>query len=108
MKEQGMKLQPLGYKHRIFYDLRKWPTFWQNVQDFIEANTLTKFHEYQTENVVPRVRQGFSKICPSDLVYDPPWRIYVFDWDFIKTKLLTKFYDYRTENVASRAYTSFV
>ena len=27
IKEQGFKSQTLGYKHRIFYDLTKWPTY---------------------------------------------------------------------------------
>ena len=51
--------------------------------------------------------QGFSKIWPSDLVFDLTWPIFDLVWDFIKTNILTKFQDYWTENVASGAYTRF-
>ena len=36
----------------LLFDLT-WPIF-KNVQDFIEAKTLTKFHEYQIKNLVSR------------------------------------------------------
>ena len=49
--------------------------------------------------------QGFSKIWPSDLVFDPTWPNFELVQDFNKTNILTKFYEDRTENVASRAYT---
>ena len=65
IKEQGFKSQPLGYRHGLlWYDLMSeffyltWPIF-KNVQDFIEANTLSKFHEYQTENLVSRAYTWF-------------------------------------------------
>ena len=51
--------------------------------------------------------QGFSKIWPSDLVFDQAWPIFKLVRDFIKKNILTKLHDYRTENVASRAYTRF-
>ena len=80
-----------------------WPIL-KNVQDFIYAKTLTKFHEYQTENLVSTAYTRFSESWPSDIIFDPTWPILELLWDFIKTKILTKF---QTENVASRAYKRF-
>ena len=51
--------------------------------------------------------QGFSKIWPRDLVFDPTWPNFKIVRDFIKTNILTKFNEDRTENVASRAYKQF-
>ena len=51
--------------------------------------------------------QSFSKIWPSDLVFDPTWPNFNLVQDFMKTNILTKFHEDRTENVASRAYTRF-
>ena len=48
--------------------------------------------------------QGFSKIQPSDLVFNLKWPTSEVVRDFIKTNILTKFHEYRTENVASIAY----
>ena len=42
--------------------------------------------------------QGFSKIWPSDLVFDPTWPIFKVIQDFIKTKVLTKFYSPKIAN----------
>ena len=49
--------------------------------------------------------QGFSKIWPSDLVFDLKWLIFKLIWDFINANILTKFHEYRNENMASRMYT---
>ena len=43
--------------------------------------------------------QRFSKIWPSDLVFDPTWPIFKLVRDPIKTYILKKFHDYQTENV---------
>ena len=51
--------------------------------------------------------QGFSKVWPSDLVFDPTWPIFQVVRDFMKTNILTNFHDNRTENVASRVNTWF-
>ena len=51
--------------------------------------------------------EGFSKIWPSDLVFDPTWPIFELIQDIIQTNILTNFHEYPTENVASRAYTRF-
>ena len=55
----------------------------------------------------PEHTQSFSKIWPSDLVFDPTWHIFKLGQDFIKLNILTKFHDDYTENVASKAYTRF-
>ena len=52
--------------------------------------------------------QGFSKIWPSDLVFDPTWPIFQLLRNFIATNILTKFHDCQTGNVACRAYTRFL
>ena len=49
----------------------------------------------------------FSKIWPSDLVFDPTWPIFLLIQDDVKTNILTQFHDYWTENVASRTYKRF-
>ena len=51
--------------------------------------------------------QGFPKIWPGDLVFDPTGPIFELVWDIIQTNILTNFNEYPTENVASRAYTRF-
>ena len=51
--------------------------------------------------------QGFPKIWPGDLVFDPTWPIFELVWDIIETNILTNFHEYPTENVASRVYTRF-
>ena len=50
--------------------------------------------------------KGFSKIWPSDQVFDPTWPIFVFVQDFIKKKVLTKFHDHLTENAYAPEATS--
>ena len=84
-----------------------WPkmTNFKLVQDFILANILTKFHEYQTENVTSWRYTRFFMIWPSDLVFDPTLPIFTLILDFIKAIILTKFHVYQTENVASKVYT---
>ena len=62
-------------------------------------NILIKFRDYRTENVASKAYTRFSKIWPSDLVFDPTWPIFELVQDFIKTNILTKFHDYQTENV---------
>ncbi|KAH3717051.1 hypothetical protein DPMN_059831 [Dreissena polymorpha] len=81
------------------------------VQDIIETNLLTKFHEDQTINVPSRVLTMFNyRKCPV------PWRsclssncrtgtIFELIQDIMGTHLLTKFHDDRTINVASRLLT---
>ena len=68
-----------------------------------EANILTKFHEYQTENVA----KSFSTISSSDLVFDPTWPNFNLVLHFIKANIRTKFHEDQTENVASRSNTRF-
>ena len=77
----------------------------KSVLDFIKTNMSIKFHDYQTENVAFRAYTRFSKIWPTDLLFDPTWPIFKLVWDLIKTNILTKFHGYRTKNVACRLYT---
>ena len=106
IKEQGFKSHSLGYKHMIFYDLTQWPTFWPDMSHFqICTKCLTKFHEYQTENLVSAAYTRF--FLRFDLAFDPTWHIFKLFRDFIETNILTKFLDYRTENVVFRVYTRF-
>ena len=49
--------------------------------------------------------QGFFKIGPSGLVFDPTWPIFEHVRDFIETNIPTKFTEYQAENVAFRVYT---
>ena len=61
----GLKMFPLEQTHGlsetwpsylIFY--LSWPIF-EVVPDFIKTNILTKFHDYQTENVASRANTRF-------------------------------------------------
>ena len=47
--------------------------------------------------------QIFSKIWPSDIVFDPIWPIFTLVQELIDTNIMAKFHEYRTENVASKA-----
>ena len=77
------------------------------IWDFPKANILTKFHEYQVENVATWGYTRFPTICPRDLVFYQTWPIFKLVQDFIKENILTKFHRYRTKNVVPKAYTRF-
>ena len=47
----------------------------------------------------------FSKISPSDLVFQSTYYIFKLVQDIIRTNILTKFQEYWTENVTSTAFT---
>ncbi|KAH3742166.1 hypothetical protein DPMN_048902 [Dreissena polymorpha] len=70
------------------------------LQDIIQTNHLTKFHEDWTINVASTVLTRFYfshlKKCPA------PWRPYI-----IGMNLLTKFHEDWTMNVVSRVFTRF-
>ena len=51
--------------------------------------------------------QGFSKIWPSDLVFDPTWPSFEADLDIIMVNILTKFHELWIKTVPSRMYTRF-
>ena len=83
-------------------------------------NLLTKLNLNKRAMMVPELltwafqivwysinEQWFSKILPSDLVFEPTWPIFELIQDYVKTNILTKFHDYWTINVTSRAYTRF-
>ena len=60
---------------------------------------------YQTENEASTVDKKFSRIWPSDLVFDPTRPILELVWDVIEANILTEFHKY--ENVAFRVHTRF-
>ncbi|KAH3837057.1 hypothetical protein DPMN_110435 [Dreissena polymorpha] len=71
------------------------------IQDIIETNLLTKFHEDWTINVSSR-----EKIpAPGGHVFKATKTIFELIQDIIGTNLLTKFHDYRKINVTCRVLT---
>ncbi|KAH3827651.1 hypothetical protein DPMN_129591 [Dreissena polymorpha] len=74
------------------------------IQDIIETNLLTKFHEDWTINVASR---PYKEKCPipGGHVFKPTKTIFKLMQDIIGTHLLTKFHDDRKKNVTSRVLT---
>ena len=58
---------------------------------FHQENILTKFPDYQTENMASRGTSVFSKIWPSDLVFDPTGPVFNFVPDFTNGNILISF-----------------
>ena len=97
--------------HKVFQKI--WPSFWPKMTHF---QTRPRFYKIKTPwpsfmiiglKMWPLEHtQGFPKIWPCDLVFDPTWTIFELIWAFIKTNILTNFNDNRTENVDSREYIS--
>ncbi|KAH3778021.1 hypothetical protein DPMN_179474 [Dreissena polymorpha] len=73
------------------------------IQDIIETNLLTKFHEDWTINVASRDKCP----APGGNVFKATKTIFELIQDIIGTNLLTKFHDDRKKNVASRVLTRF-
>ena len=59
--------------------------------DMIKTTTLSKFEEDWVKHVVTRVLTRFSKILPSDLLFDPISPMFHLLPDMIKTYILSKF-----------------
>ena len=51
--------------------------------------------------------QGFSKILPSALVFDPTWPSFKLDLDFMMINILTNIHELMIKTVPSRVYTKF-
>ncbi|KAH3726615.1 hypothetical protein DPMN_052482 [Dreissena polymorpha] len=68
------------------------------IQDIIETNLLTKFHEDWTINVASREKCP----APGGHVFEATKTIFELIQDIIGTNLLTKFHDDRKINVTSR------
>ena len=51
--------------------------------------------------------QGFSKIWPTNLVFDPTSPIFKLDWDIVKMIILSKLDEDWTKTVAPRVFTRF-
>ncbi|KAH3884575.1 hypothetical protein DPMN_008558 [Dreissena polymorpha] len=85
------------------------------IQDIIETNLLTKFHDDWTINVASRVLTRFyyshikpyKEKCPAPVghVFKAAKTIFELIQDIIGTNLLTKFHDDRKINVTSRVLT---
>ena len=52
--------------------------------------------------------QGFSKIWPSELVFDPTWPSFELDLDIMIIIILTKFQELMIKTVPSRVYRFFL
>ena len=105
----GLKMWPLECT-QVFSKIRSSDLVFDPTQliftlipDFIKANILTKFHGYWMENVASRAYTCFSKIWPSDLVFDLIWPIFVLKFHPDKHSIM--FHAYQTENLTFRAYT---
>ncbi|KAH3891930.1 hypothetical protein DPMN_016040 [Dreissena polymorpha] len=75
------------------------------IQDIIETNLLTKFHEDWTINVASRVLTRKYAPPPGGHAFKATQTIFKLIQDIIGTNLLTKFHDDRTINVTSRVLT---
>ena len=51
--------------------------------------------------------QGFSKIWPSDLVFEPKWPSFELNLDIMIISILIKFHELWIKTVPSRVYTRF-
>ena len=51
--------------------------------------------------------QGFSKIWPSNLIFDPTRPNFEFDLDIMMINFLTLFHELKIKTVPSREYTWF-
>ena len=89
---------------RFFHDLIYWPGFWPGMIHIQSCPSLMK--------IGPKLwplecSQGFSMICPTDLVFDQRSPIFKLDWDMFKMIILSKFDEYWTKTLASRVFTRF-
>ena len=71
-------------------------------RDIIKTNILTKFKEDLTKKVALECKQDFSKIWPSDLLFDPTQPMIELDRDIIKTNILSKFEEVWDKNIVPR------
>ncbi|KAH3709400.1 hypothetical protein DPMN_068862 [Dreissena polymorpha] len=82
---------------------KKCPAPWQPqlIQEIIQTNLLTKFHEDWTINVASREN------CPSPggHVFSLIWTIFKLVRDINETNVLTKFHDYWAKILTSRVFT---
>ncbi|KAH3719001.1 hypothetical protein DPMN_061829 [Dreissena polymorpha] len=80
-------------------------TIFELIQDIIESNLLTKFHEDWTLNVASRVFTRKNAPPLGSHVFQVNVTIFELIQDIIQTNLLTKFHEDWTINVASRVLT---
>ncbi|KAH3885462.1 hypothetical protein DPMN_009456 [Dreissena polymorpha] len=77
------------------------------IQDIIETNFMTKFHEDRTINVASRVHIWKDSLTHCGHVFQPSGIILKLGQYIIETNIMTKFHEDRTINVASRVLTRF-
>ncbi|KAH3824492.1 hypothetical protein DPMN_126329 [Dreissena polymorpha] len=80
-------------------------TIFKLIQDIIETNLLTKFHEDWTINVASRVFTRKNALPLGSHVFQANVTLFELIQDIIQTNLLTKFHEDWTINVASRVLT---
>ena len=102
-KDWTKTVAPRVFK-RFFYDLTYWPSFWPRMIHIQSWLSLIK--------IGPKLwplecSQGFSMICPTDLVFDQRSPIFELDWDIVKMIILSKFDEDWTKTLASRVFTRF-
>ncbi|KAH3886768.1 hypothetical protein DPMN_010781 [Dreissena polymorpha] len=76
------------------------------IQDIIETNLLTKFHEDWTVNVASRVLTRKTAPPPGGHVFSPIWTIFDLLRDINEINVLTKFHDEWAKIVTSRVFTN--
>ncbi|KAH3727978.1 hypothetical protein DPMN_053924 [Dreissena polymorpha] len=80
-------------------------TIFELIQDIIETNLLTKFHEDWKINVASIVLTRKNAPPPDGHVFQPTGIIFDLIQDIIVKNLLTKFHEDRTINMTSRVLT---
>ena len=79
---------------RLFKFSSKWRYDVKNMDKWDTIIWLSRKHCGKRRNCA---LQGFCKIWPSNLVFDPTWPTSECVRDFIKTNILTRFHDYLSE-----------
>ncbi|KAH3696135.1 hypothetical protein DPMN_083598 [Dreissena polymorpha] len=79
-------------------------TIFKLIQDIIQTNLLTKFHEDWTINVASRVLTRKTAPPPGGHVFSPIWTIFELVRDINATNVLIKFHDDWAKIVTSRVF----
>ncbi|KAH3769227.1 hypothetical protein DPMN_170476 [Dreissena polymorpha] len=83
-------------------------TIFKLIQDIIETNLPTIFHEDWTINVASRVLTRKTAPPPGGNVFSPIWTIFALVRDINETNVLTKFHDNWAKIVTSRVFTRII
>ncbi|KAH3727526.1 hypothetical protein DPMN_053465 [Dreissena polymorpha] len=79
-------------------------TIFKLIQDIIQTNLLTKFHEDWTINVASRVLTRKTAPPPGGHVFSLIWTIFELVRDINETNVLIKFHDDWAKIVTSRVF----